>query len=63
MFAAADGHPATIKLLLEAGADPALQDKHGWTARRFAELWNKPAAVEALDSWAVRARGGGPERC
>ena len=53
MLAAMHGHAAIIKLLLEAGAVPC----------RCAELLNHPAAVEALDSWAVRARGGGPERC
>ena len=59
MFAAWAAHPATIKLLLEAGADPALQERLGRTARRVAERYNQRAAVEALDSWAVRARGAG----
>ena len=62
MSTAVHGHPATIKLLLEAGADPALEDRGGETARDLAEAYDQTAAVEALDAWAVRARGG-PERC
>ena len=46
MFAALNGHPATIKLLLEAGADLALTSRGGRTARGYAEL-RQQAAAEA----------------
>ncbi len=47
MFAAAEGHADVVAALLSAGADPAMQDTDGDTARDFA-LQRGHSAVAAL---------------
>ena len=51
MFAAMGGHTDIMMLLLKAGADPALEDREKFTARRHAEARKQSAAVEVLNPW------------
>lgn len=55
MLAAMYGTPSAVKLLLEAGADPALKNHLGLTAIDFAQRANRPEAVEIITAF-IRAR-------
>jgi hypothetical protein len=48
-FAALQGHPSTIELLLSKGADPALTEVHGYTALQHAHDENHPVCARMLD--------------
>jgi len=51
-LAAAQGHAAVVRLLLDAGADPRIRDtKHDGDAFGWAEFFNKPGIVELLKLW------------
>ena len=50
MTAAAEGQAAVVRLLLVHGADPALRDSDGDTARSFAQQNGHDAVVELLDN-------------
>ena len=54
MMAAHYGTPAAVKLLLEAGADPAMKNQLGLTAIDFANRANRPDAA-ALIAGSIRA--------
>ena len=56
MNAAARGHLTSLKLLLDAGADPDLESAHGKTALILAALNNYPEIVSEL------LRGGANEK-
>lgn len=51
MFAAREGQEEAVKLLLSAGADPALKSSHGWTAAQFAMAADKPGVAAILDKF------------
>eukprot|EP00741_Cyanophora_paradoxa_P016187 tig00000042_g15627.t1 len=53
-FAARECTPAAVRALLEAGADPCLKDRDGWTVLDFAQLWRKAALKEAIVSFASK---------
>ncbi len=55
MMAAHYGSPEAVKLLLEAGADPALKNKLGLTALDFAQRANRADAAGLIAAF-VRAR-------
>jgi len=38
-----------VRLLVEAGADPDIEDKLGFTARKYAKLFHNPAIVALID--------------
>jgi len=42
------GYAATVRVLLDNGADPGLRDSSGFTARDVAHQWNKVAVIKAL---------------
>ncbi len=39
----------SVRLLLEAGADPDIEDKLGFTARKYAKLFHNPSIVALMD--------------
>ena len=49
-YAAAGGHEAAVKLLLE-GADLSIKDRSGKTARTYAEEKNHHSITSLIDSW------------
>jgi ankyrin repeat protein len=50
-LAAWGGNPEVVRLLLEAGADPAIRDsKHGGDAMGWAMHFERPAIVAMLES-------------
>jgi hypothetical protein len=53
-IAAALGHVAALKALLEAGADPSALSAAGETARDIAVVEGKNESVTALDAWQTR---------
>ncbi len=53
-WAAEMGKLQTVNLLLEAGADPTLQDNSGKTARDFAEQRKHKAVLATLDDWVLQ---------
>lgn len=55
MLAAMYGTPSAVKLLLEAGADPALKNKLGLTAFDFAQRASRTESAEIISAF-VRAR-------
>lgn len=55
MMAALYGNPATLKLLLEAGADPRLKNKLGLSAIDFAQRGDRKDMVELIAA-AIRAK-------
>ncbi|MBI2385675.1 MAG: caspase family protein [Elusimicrobia bacterium] len=68
MFAAEQGHPDTVRFLLDHGADPRLTDNSGRTALARAQAANRDAAVIAMLERALgkapssHAEAPGPER-
>lgn len=56
MWAAARGHAAVAKLLLERGADPSLRDEEGATAMEIAEAAGKDDVVAVLRNARVAPR-------
>ena len=50
MFAAREGQDATVKLLLEEGADATLKSAHGWTAVQFALAADKPYVADIINA-------------
>ncbi len=48
MYASANNHPETAKLLLEKGADINAQNNDGWTALMYALIYNYPEIAELL---------------
>lgn len=57
MMAAMYGSAASVKLLLQEGADPKLKNQHGLSAVDFAQRGNRPDSVEAI---AAAIRGQRP---
>jgi len=55
MWAAAEGQPKNVTLLLKNGADTTLQDVDGDTARSFAEKAGHTAVVKILDEFTAKA--------
>lgn len=55
MMAAYYGTTATVRTLLEQGADPALKNEQGLTAIDFAQRGHRPDAVELITQ-AIRAK-------
>ena len=55
MMAAMYGTPSAVKLLLEAGADPLLQNDQGLTAIDFAQRVNRTDSVEIIAAF-IRGR-------
>lgn len=51
MMAARYGYPATVKLLLEAGADVSLHNEKGLTAVDFAQASHRTEVVQMLRAW------------
>jgi ankyrin repeat protein len=48
MMAAREGHESTVRLLLEAGADPRRKDGEGLTAVEIAERADKPRIATVI---------------
>ena len=61
MAAAAQGRIKTLRLLLDAGADVAMQDDHGATALDWARCCGQPAAVKLLSTTHRRRMPHEPE--
>jgi len=59
MWAALKGHPAFVKMLLEQGADPAMQDNAGQTAELLATKYHHPAVVKTLKDAVANRPGPG----
>lgn len=57
MMAAQYGSTQAVKLLLEAGADPALRNELGLSAVEFAQRGNRPDAAELISA-AIRGKSG-----
>lgn len=47
-IAAAKGHEGVVRVLIESGANPNIQDRHGWTPLMWASLMCSPDTVAAL---------------
>lgn len=54
MMAARGNYVSTMKLLLDAGADPRLKNQIGFTALGFAEKYDAKDALEALEDMFAR---------
>lgn len=50
MYAAGRNHPEVVRILLEAGADPAPRDRDGKSALDYARQVDAEAAVALLDA-------------
>lgn len=58
IHAAAAGRKDIVDFLMANGADPALKDKDGWTAARYAE---KRIEVDAMRAIVTKAKEMGPK--
>lgn len=54
MMAAREGRPGLVRLLLEQGADPALENTEGLTAARIAERAGRPDIAAAISGFKPR---------